>query len=213
MAEADRSEFALRGAPAGLLATERVAAGRSVVASPLLNLAPARPSGATMKHSRPILPLTNSGIGGSAMFSLSPDRRTVDLEVRLDRPRPIDIHLRRLDDDLLIVEIVLSKWSSETSRAVRRFSLDDRNAYGRLAGARDLGDTGIRLADLHAESIAGLQVAPARSRNEGATAYSTERMLAEIAAAECSVTAIAASLHVQLAILHARSLGGAAAAL
>lgn len=206
MAEADRSEFALRGAPAG-------PAERSVVASPLLNLAPARPTGPRMKHSRPILPLAESGIGGTVMFSLSPDRRTLDLEVRLDRPRPIDIHLRRLDDDLLVVEIVLSRWSRESSRADRRFSLDDRSAYRRFAGPGELRDAGLVPAEFHAESVAGLQVSPARSQREIATTYSTERMLAEIAAAECSATAIAASLHVQLAILHARSLGAAAGAL
>lgn len=201
---------------------------RSVVVSPLLNLAPARPTGPTLNHRRPIVQLRGSRISGTAMLALAPDHKIIDVRVRLDRPRPIDIRLRRIarhtawneerakHGDLLVVEIVARESSTGGLCDARRFALDDRRACRMFADAEDLQGTGVRSSELRAESVAGVRLEPAReseARGQKPRPYFTERMLAEIAAAEFSATALVASRHVELAILYARELRGARAVL
>jgi hypothetical protein len=198
-----------------------------VVVSPLLNLAPADGTGATIRHRRPVLQLRGSRIGGVATLSLSPDRRTIDLLVELDSPRAAAIHLRRLDvlrprsgaepeESLLVVEIVPCGRSGLESRLGRRFSLDGRHACARFEDGEELLDTGICLSELRAGSVEGIQVEPALARRRarpGLMEYFSERMLTEIGAAECSSTAAAASRHVELATLYARRLRDAGSGL
>ena len=68
-----------------------------------------------MAHSGRLIELRDGGIAGTARLSLSPDRRTVDVSVALDRPCDVTIGLRRLDlpsshgeqraENLLVVEV------------------------------------------------------------------------------------------------------------
>ena len=192
----------------------------SVVVSPLLNLAPS-PATATLNHHRPLRPLRGGGLTGGALLSLSPDRRTLDVKVLLDRPRPATISLRqverlggqRQDEDLLIIEIATSGAVGDPPCAARRFSLERREAFELFAETCELLGAGIRLSELRAGSVSGVDLEPARSdRRSGGEPkdYLSERMLIEIAAAEHSATAIAARRHVELAILYARELGAGA---
>jgi hypothetical protein len=184
------------------------AAQRSVALSPLLNLAPAAATGATMKQHVALVPLGGSGISGSAELILSPDRRTVDVRLRLDRPRAVTIALRRVEEDegeeLLIVEIAAGGASGHALCRGRRFELDGGLAFGAFEDAEDLREAGLGLAGLRADSIEGIAVAPAK--RDGGRCYFAERMLSELAAAEGSASAVAASRHVQLATLYARQL-------
>ena len=193
---------------------------RAIVVSPLLNLAVAPPTGARLNHSRAILPLGDSRISGSAMLSLSPDRRTLDIKLRLDRPGAGSVRLCRLDPlhtprnelaegDLLVVEIVASGPWRHGACIDRRFSLDRRGDFGLFAQTEELLRMGICLSWLQAASVAGMQLQPAAASgigNRDPGKYLTERMLMELAAAERSETAAAASRHVQLATLYARRL-------
>lgn len=193
---------------------------RSVIASPLLNLAPANGTGPTIKHSRPVLGLRGSGIGGTAMLALSPDRRAIDIAVVLDPPSAVTVNLRRLDlpharnwdqseEALLIVEVALCGRSAMGSQTSGRFSLDHRHSYAAFDDAEEWLETGICLSEVRAGSVAGIHVEPARARhraNPGQREYFCARMLTELGAAECSRTAVAASRHVELATLYARRL-------
>lgn len=180
---------------------------RSVAISPLLNLAPAAATGATMKHNVAIVALGGSGISGDVELVLSPDRRTVDVRLRLERPRAVSIALRRVEGDegeeLLIVEITAGGVSGHAWCRGRRFALDGIG-FGAFEDAEDLREAGLCLAGLHAYSIDGIAVAPAK--RGGGRSYFAERMLTEIAAANGSTSAVAASRHVQLATLYARHL-------
>ncbi|HEX9946901.1 MAG TPA: hypothetical protein VGA98_05105 [Allosphingosinicella sp.] len=202
----------------------RAAVARSVIVSPLLNLAPADGTGATIRHRRPVLELGDSRIGGTATLSLSPDRRTIDVFVALDRPRAATLHLRRLhvaypwnaaeaEENLLVVEVVPCGRSNVEPGLARRFSLDHRHACASFEGSEALLKAGICLSELRAGSVAGIHVEPALARRRagpGQAEYLSERMLIEIGAAECSATAVAASRHVELATLYARRLRDAA---
>jgi hypothetical protein len=183
-------------------------AERSVALSPLLNLAPASATGATMKQHVALVPLGGSGISGSAELVLSPDRRTVDVRLRLDRPRAVSIALRRVEDDegeaLLIAEITAGGASGHALCRGRRFQLDGGLGFGAFEDAAELRDAGLCLAGVRADSIEGIAVAPAV--RGGGRSYFAERMLTEIAAAEGSASAVAASRHVELATLYARHL-------
>lgn len=214
----------LAGAGNIAAAARRYPFHRSVIVSPLLNLAAAAPTGATMRHHRRAIPIGDSLIGGEAMLSLRPDRGAVDVRMTFDRPCAATLRLRRLDgggsgeggegDDLLILEIVASGSSYAQLRAEAQFSLADRHAFAPLpTGA--LLNAGVCLSELRAGSVDGVRVAPARAREPAKTdpqPYLTERMLVEIAAAERSVSAVAARRHVELAILYARELHGGRAA-
>ena len=191
---------------------------RSIVISPLLNLAPAAGTAARMNHSQPILPLGKSRICGRAMLSLSPDRRTLDIDIRFERPTAAAIRLRRLAplrdgpelerDDLLLLEIARTSSSSQGGlRAGHRFSLDRRQDFGTFENTEALLSTGISRSALGAGSVEGISVAPARHPGFNRAAdYLGQRMRVEIAAAECSASARAASRHVELATLYARRL-------
>lgn len=194
-------------------------AARSVFASPLLNLAPASGSGPTVAHSGRLIELRDGGIAGTARLSLSPDRRTVDISVALDRPCDVTIGLRRLDlpssygerraENLLVVEIALCGRSSAGLCASTRFSLDRRHAFPAFADTEALLDAGIRLSEIRAEAVLGIAAEPAGAGEFGGEDprdYFCERMLSEIDAAECSSTPVAASRHVELATLYARRL-------
>lgn len=196
-------------------------ARRWVIASPLLNLAPANKTGPTLRHSRPMLSLRGNRPGGTAILSLSPDRRTIDICVALDSPGAVTIDLRRIDlrrardqteDDLLVVEVALCGRSSARSRTGGCFSLDRRHSYAAFEDTEELLRTGICLSEVRAGSVAGIHVEPARARNranQGQKEYFSERMLIEIGAAQCSPSALAASKHVELATLYARRLQAA----
>lgn len=194
---------------------------RSLVVSPLLNVAPAAGTGATLRHTRRILELGESRIAGSATLSLSPDRRTIDIVVDLDRPRAVTVRLRRLeldsgsggrpDENLLVAEILPGAPSNVESRIASRFSLDRRLGFATFADFEDLLRAGVRLSELRSGSVEGVHVEPATSvlrRGQGRLEYLKERMLTEIGAAECSATVVAASRHVELATLYARRLRG-----
>jgi hypothetical protein len=195
-----------------------------VVVSPLLNLAAAAPTGATMRHHRRAVPIGDSLIRGEAMLSLRPDRGAVDVRMTFDRPCAATLRLRRLEgigsgeggegDDLLVLEIVASGSSSAQLRTEERFSLADRHAFAPLP-AEGLLAAGVCLSELRAGSVDGVRVEPALAREPARhdpEPYLTERMLVEIAAAERSVSAVAARRHVELAILYARELHGGRAA-
>lgn len=202
------------------VALAQTGAAAAVVLSPLLNLAPTSETGPKLNQSRPILPLGNSGISGTAMLSLSPDRRSIDVRVCLDRVAPVSIRLRRLtgdhpedvhrrlQDDLLVIEIIAVQPGLERPCTRRRLSLSNRAACSPLR-ASDLQQAGICLLGLTASSIQGVRVEPAPAAGCGSRStngYSAERMLMEIEAAECSKSAIAACRHVELANLYARQL-------
>jgi hypothetical protein len=182
-----------------------------VIVSPLLNLAPAAPTGATLRHHRRAIPLGDSLIRGEAMLSLRPDRLALDVRMTFDRPCAATLRLRRLEGsgELLILEIVASGSSFAKDRAEAHFALDDRRAFAELP-ADGLLAAGVCLSELRAGSVEGVHVEPAPGPDSGP--YLTERMLVEIAAAERSLSAVAASRHVELAILYARELHGVRAA-
>ena len=196
----------------------RLLVERSTILSPLLNLAPAPPTGATLKHVRPLVPVRNSRITGTATLVLSPDRRTVDVSVKLDEARAAIIRLRRLKgahsprqngsgENPLILEVLACEWLKRSDCIARRFSLDRSSQWGAFAEAGELLKGGIALSALTADSIEGIHVEPAREAAPGdgaPEAYLADRMLAELAAAECSATAVATARHVELAILYAR---------
>jgi hypothetical protein len=178
---------------------------RAVVLSPLLNIAPASGTGATMQQWVRIVPLGGSRLAGSARLRLSPDRRTIEIELRLDRPETATIRLRRIEDggdELLIVELVPSGFPGHALCRGRRFSLDRRQAFEGFAEPEQLRRAGIGLFALRAEAVEGIAVEAAASRD--AQEDFTGRIRREIAAAECSATAAAASRHVELATLYAR---------
>jgi hypothetical protein len=183
-------------------------AERSVALSPLLNLAPAAATGATMKQHVALVPLGGSGIAGSAELVLSPDRRTVDVRLRLDRPRAVSIALRLVEgedgEELLIVEVAAGGASGHALCRGRRFALDEALGFGAFEDSEELREAGLCLRGLRADSIEGIKVAPAERR--GGRGYFAERMLTEIAAAQDSTSAVAASRHVELATLYARHL-------
>ncbi len=194
--------------------------GCAVILSPLLNLAPAPASGPRLNQSRPILPLGGSGPSGTAMLSLSLDRKRIDVSVGLASATPVSIRLRRLASrhlrdgvrsrghDLLILEVAAIEAGLEQACTSRSFSLENRAGcvpFGRMSELKKLG---IHLSELRASSIGGVRVEPARlpERSARGTEYVAKRMLMEIRAAERSASAIAASRHVELANLYARQL-------
>jgi hypothetical protein len=195
----------------------------TVAVSPLLNLAPARSTGAILKHHTRIRPLGNSGISGTAILSLSQDRRSLDIECRLDGPAAVAIRLRRLarhagwsadlpqDEDLLLIEIASTCSIAASAFTAGHFSLDHREEFQLFARTGELLDIGMCLSELRAGSVAGIAVAPARAcgpARGGQAAYMHGRMVSEIEAAESSATAIAAARHVELATLYVRALRG-----
>jgi hypothetical protein len=186
----------------------QMGAERSVALSPLLNLAPSPGTAATMKQHVRLVQLAGSGIAGSAELILSPDRRTLDVRLRLERPRAVSIELRSMESDdgepLLIVEITAGGASGHAWCRGKRFQLDSGLRFGAFDHAEDLREVGLGLAGLRSDSIKGIDVAPAK-RGSGRS-YFAERMLTEIAAAEASASAVAASRHVELANLYARHL-------
>ena len=210
MAEADRS----------LALSAQLGSAAAVVVSPLLNLAPAAGTGPRLNQSRPVLPLGECGLSGTAMLSLAPDRRSIDVRVHLDCARPASIRLRRLEsrhpghvgpsheDHLLIIEIIAIRSGLKQPCTRSRFSLSNRNTFAPFERDGDLQRTGICLSELRASSIVGVRVEPASAADRASrgTRYSAERMLMELEAAECSASAIAACRHVELANLYARQL-------
>ena len=202
---------------------KRATLDRSLVVTPLLNLAATRPTGATLRHHRPILPIGDSCISGTAMLSLTPDHRSVEVCLWFDRPVAAMPRLRRLasgddeeggvlgEDELLIVEIVASASPFGSLRADRRFSLDERQSFGTIR-TEDVLNAGVCLSELRAGSVDGVRAEPALASPPATQApYYGERMRVEIEAAERSLSAVAASRHVELAILYARGLHGARA--
>jgi hypothetical protein len=190
----------------------------AVLVSPLLNLAPASAGGATLKQSRPLVPLGNSGLRGTAMLSLAPDRRSIEVKVQLDCATPASLRLRRLagrdlgdegsQDDLLIVEIFAVQPSFEQPCTKRSFSLGNRDSCVPFGRVSDLRKAGICLSELRASSIEGVRAEPASAAEPASrgTRYAAERMRVEIEAAKRSASAIAACRHVELANLYARQL-------
>lgn len=183
-------------------------AERSVALSPLLNLAPGPATAAMMKQHVRLVRLGGSGIAGSAELILSPDRRTLYVRLRLERPRAVSIEPRLVESDdgepLLIMEITAGGASDHAWCRGRRFQLDSGLGFGAFDHAEDLREAGLGLAGLRYDSIKGIDVAPAE--RGGGRSYYAERMLTEIAAAEGSASAVAASRHVELANLYARHL-------
>jgi hypothetical protein len=194
---------------------------KAVVVSPLPNLAAAAGNGATLRHVRPLRAIGDSGLTGMATLSLTPDRRWLSVSVTLDRPRAATVRLRRLgalrcagagtrDEDLLVVEIVASRWPGSGICPDRRFSLERRHCRGVFAETEELLSGGVRSDELSAGSVAGIFVEAPRVRRRpagGAGGYFASRMLAEIAAAESSATAVGTARHVEMATLYARRLG------
>ncbi|MDP9413129.1 MAG: hypothetical protein M3Q08_03345 [Pseudomonadota bacterium] len=200
-------------------ALARATTDSAVVLSPLLNLAPASASGPRLNQSRPILPLGESGLGGTAMLSLSPDRKQVDVSVDLHCATPVSIRLRRLathlrdgggsdGDDLLIIEIVEIQAGLKQFCTSWSFSLEKLAACLPFERMLDLEKLGTCPSALRASSIGGVRVEPAQlpELTGRRTEYVAKRMLTEISAAERSASAIAASRHVELANLYARQL-------
>jgi hypothetical protein len=192
---------------------------RSVVVSPLLNLAPTSPNGPTLKHSLQLVPLRGS-LSGTATLTLSPDRRTIEISADLDRPADVTIHLRQLYsfplrnneefvEGLLIVEILARGVGDVAIHARKSFSLDGRGIYGVFSELEELLETGICPSQLRAASVEGVHVEPApeiRCGSPSGREYFTARMFSEITAAEACTTAVAAVRHVELATLYARHL-------
>jgi hypothetical protein len=179
-------------------------AERSVAISPLLNLAPAAATGAAMRQHVALVPLGGSGIAGTALLSLSPDRRTVEVALKLERPRAVTIGLRLVEEDVLILEISDGGASGHALCRGRRFRLDQ--AFPAFARVEELAAAGLFPDSGRADAIEGIAVAAALRR----PSYLAERMLNEIAAAEGSASAVAASRHVELATLYARQLRASA---
>jgi hypothetical protein len=192
----------------------------AIVLSPLLNLARASGTGPGLNQSRPILPLGSSGLSGTAMLSLSPDRLSVQVRVQLNRAASVSIRLRRLtgdhpedvhlplQDELLVVELNALQLGLKRSSAIKRFSLSNRAACLPLPTS-DLQKAGISLLGLTAASIQGIAVDPAPAaefERRGARNRSAERMLVEIEAAHCTDSAVTACRHITLANLYARQL-------
>jgi hypothetical protein len=177
---------------------------RSVAISPLLNLAPASATGAAMRQHVPLVPLGGSAIAGTVLLSLAPDRRTLEVSLSLERPRAVTIGLRLVAEDVLIVEISDGGASGHALCRGRRFQLD--RDFPPFARPQELAAAGLFLSSGRAESIEGIAVEAAARR----PSYLAERMLTEIAAAQSSASAVAASRHVELATLYARQLRAAA---
>jgi hypothetical protein len=199
-------------------ASERTSTTAAVILSPLLNLAFATGTGPTLNQARPLFPFGNSSISGTAMLSLLPDRRNIDVRLHLNSAAPVSIRLRRLTgdhlesmrqpahDDLLVIEIIALQLKVVRPSAIR-LSLSNRSACLPLR-ASELLKEGICLLGLQAPSIQGVHVDPAPTQfgNRGRSNCSAERMLMEIEAAENSKSAVAASRHVELANLYAGKL-------
>lgn len=195
----------------------------AVIVSPLLNLAPSRPSGATVNQSQPIMSLSTSGLTGRAMLSLTPDRSTVEISVHLDRgAAPSAIQLRRIashhlrggstsyEYDLLLVEVTSGMPGSGPLFLQENFSLSDRGSYLPFERVSDLRKLDIDVSALTASSIEGLRVEGAHEASTiwpSAAGYCAERMFSEINAAERSAGVLAACKHLELANLYARRLG------
>ena len=206
-----------------LIESGDVAVAAAVIVSPLLNLAQSRPSGATVNQTQPLMPLGASGLTGSAMLSLAPDRKTIEVYVHLDRGgAPTAIQLRRLashhlgggtgsyDYDLLVAEVVSALPAASPFRLEESFQLSDRGSFPRFERVSDLRKLGIDLSALTASSIDGLRVEAAqeaKGTEPSAAGYLAERMYSEIKAAERSAGAAAACKHLELANLYARRLG------
>jgi hypothetical protein len=178
-------------------------AERSVAVSPLLNLAPENGRGAAMRQHVRLVPLGGSGIEGAALLSLSADRRTLEVALRLERPRPVTIGLRLAAEDVLILHVSAGGASGHALCRGRRFPLDPAAGFPALLRPEELAAAGLFLASGRADAIEGIAVAAARRTRPS---YLAERMLSEIAAAEGSASAVAASRHVELATLYARQL-------
>lgn len=201
------------------VATGQTGSTAAVVLSPLLNLAFTPGTGPRLNQIRPLCPLGNLSICGTAMLSLWPDRRSIDVRLQLNSAAAVSIRLRRLtgdhpdnmhqpeQDDLLVIEIIAVRSGAERSSPRARLSLSNRSACLPLR-ASELLKEGICLLGHTAPSIQGVRVDPAPP-HFGSHATSdrlAERMLMEIEAAESSKSAVAASRHVELANLYARKL-------
>lgn len=209
--------FEVKSLPAGRV---RPHGETSFIASPLLNLAPTRPTGPTLQHSRRLVPLRESTITGEAILSLSPDRRMIDISVTLEGSRTPTIQLRRLKlaqfgsveedgEELLLIRVRGRAIPDGVNTAKNRFPLDYRRIYPVWLDAQELLKAGICFSELRAQSIEGFHVEPARKRRPGSQSepeYLSERMFTQIRAAEASVTAVAACRHVELATLFAREM-------
>jgi hypothetical protein len=198
-----------------------------VVVSPLLNLAPARASGPRLEQRRPLLALGSSGVAGTATLSLAPDRRSLEVSVRLDGGgAALAIRLRRIashhlrggsgsyDHDLLLLEVIAGRRRSARISIQERFSLEDRGSFLPFERVSDLRKLEIDLSALLASSIDGVSVEgayEASATGPAPAAYLAERMLTEIKAAERSVGVVAACKHLELANLYARRLGSSEA--
>jgi hypothetical protein len=128
----------------------------------------------------------------------------VEVALRLERPRAVTIALRLVDSDVLILEVSDGGASGHALCRGRRFQLD--RAFPAFARAEELAAAGLFLASGRADAVEGIAVEAARRR----PSYLAERMLSEIAAAEGSASAVAASRHVELATLYARQLRASA---
>jgi hypothetical protein len=196
------------------------AGGIGVVLSPLLNLAPGSSNGPQLNQVCTIRTWRESGLGGTALLSLAPDRSSIDVELRLDQSTPAGIRLRRLvevrscnrdslgDENLLIIELSHVDPALEQPCKRRTFSLTNRATFVPFRGDAKLSQSGICLQELRASSISGVSVEPAAINSTGGEmAYRGQRMRMEMEAAESSASPIAAMRHIELANLHARQLG------
>lgn len=190
-----------------------------IVVSPLLNLAPGAPTAPRMNQHRPILALGAEGLRGSVMLSLAPDRRTIEARARFDRPAAM--RLRRIEapepfgpsgeyrEDLLLLAFYPAAPGGMRVMGTATFPLANREAYAPFSPLSALRGLDFRWSELRASSIEGMSVEPARKARPAVrdeADYFKARMLAEIGAAESSLTTVAACRHVELATLYARQL-------
>lgn len=191
-----------------------------IVVSPLLNLAPCSPSAPRLNQHRPIIALGGEGLGGTVLLSLAPDRRIVEVKAQVSRPATMRLlrieapEAHRLDreqrEDLLLLAFYAARPGFGGLEVKASFPLQDRGRFEPFAPLSALDEIAICWSGLRGSSIEGVSVEPARApsapgSDEGD--YFKRRMLAEIGAAERSLSAVAASRHVELANLYARHLG------
>jgi len=186
-----------------------------IVTSPLLNLAPRAATGPRVNQHRPILALGLDGPRGSAMLSLAPDRRSIEVTARLDRPTIL--RLRRIEppepmfdgEELLLLAFYEGGSGGEAFSGPVSFPLDERHRHAPFAPTSALRELPLFWSESRAGSIEGISVEPARAPDSAARRrrdYFRRRMLIEIGAAERSATTVAACRHVELANLYARHL-------
>ena len=199
---------------------------QAVIVSPLLNLAPARPAGAKLVQHRPLLPSLGSSLSGTAMLSLSADRRTLQVSVEEEHGFPVRLRLRGLPAEpagrgsgmgarLLLIEVTRTSGAAGKPSKTISFDLGRRSDYQLLPRSSRLRPLPDVLLACSAAAIDGITVDPTPDvlLNDGRQAfpnpdgaYFRNRMLIEIGAALQSKSAVATSRHVQLATLYARQL-------